>query len=348
MRTLGGGLSARRKVMPSPACPFTTHGSRRRADIPVVTAGCTMGPVRIVCGTQNMAAIRNPAQMKIAEAIAQIQLCASRPPMTAATIAVAIAIARTIMSRSILIMRGPAALARRVSLWKPGSVIVLALALPLACWALTARTTRTGWVVAVLLACCAGAGIVGAKARLLGGERLTLVTVSVIASAVVLTAGIAAEWHQAGGLRHARVRVVAGLLVSAACIAVSLVGVAMFTLEILVGGTPASVPPATGVLPAPGRLVVTSNQNQGCSSGSATICTRQIVIQGSAGLPGLQVARQILAQVTRSYGWHLTGGAGYWDGCRTEGWLLDRHQVCMTIAASQQQATVTIQTSDTW
>lgn len=52
----------------------------------------------------------------------------------------------------------------------------------------------------------------------------------------------------------------------------------------------------------------------------------------------------------RSYAYPngLTGSTGYWQGCRTEGWLLDRHQACMTIAASQQQATVTIQTSGSW
>jgi hypothetical protein len=84
----------------------------------------------------------------------------------------------------------------------------------------------------------------------------------------------------------------------------------------------------------------------GCSAGSQTHCTRRIVIQGPAGLPGLQVAQRALGQLARVYGWHpFLRGPGY---CHTEGWQLDSHQVCASITASQRAATITMQTSDPW
>lgn len=226
---------------------------------------------------------------------------------------------------------------------------VLVLALPLACWGLAARTARTGWIVAVVLAFCAVSEIVLSKGWLLAGERFTLVVAFALVAAVALATGIAADRRQPGGLWRAGARVVAGVAVSVACITASLGGITVFVLAVLAYGSPASVPPAAGVLPLPARLAVTSNRAQGCSAGSQTYCTRQIVVQGPAGLPGSQVARRVLSQLTRAYGWHLTsGGPGYWDGCRTEGWLLDAHQVCASITGSQHEATISIQTSDSW
>ena len=228
-------------------------------------------------------------------------------------------------------------------------MIVLVLVLPLTCWGLAARTARTGWSVAIVLAFCAVAEIVLAKGWLLAGERFTLVAGFALVAAVVLATGIAAERRQPGGLRRAGARIVAGVALSVACIAVSLSGIAVFVLAVLLYGSPASVPSVAGVLPPPAGLAVTGNRNQGCSAGSQTYCTRQIMIQGPAGLPGPQAAQRILSQLRRGYGWHLnSGGPRYWDGCRAEGWLLDRHQVCVSITASLQAATITIQTSDSW
>src|SRR5260370_40213439 len=78
-------------------------------------------------------------------------------------------------------------------------VMVLALAIPLACWGLAARTARTGRIVALVLGFCAGAEIVVAKGWLLAGERFTVGVTLASAAAAVLAAGIAAEWRQAGG-----------------------------------------------------------------------------------------------------------------------------------------------------
>jgi hypothetical protein len=165
-------------------------------------------------------------------------------------------------------------------------VIVLVLALPLACWGLSARSTRAGWIVAAVLAFCAMAEIVLAKGWFLAGERFTLVVAFALAAAVVLAAGIAAEWRQPGGLRRGGARAVTGVAVSVACITASLGGITVFVVAVLTYGSPASVPPASGVLPLPAGMTVTSDRGQGCSGGSQTYCTRQIMAAGPAGLPG--------------------------------------------------------------
>ena len=226
---------------------------------------------------------------------------------------------------------------------------VLVLAVPLACWGLAVRTAWTGWAVAVVLAFCAVSEIVLSKGWVLGGERFTLVVAFALTATVILAAGLVAEGRQLGGLRRAGARVWVGVAASVACITVSLGLITLFVLGVLLYGSPASVPSAAGVLPLPARLAVAGNRDQGCGGGSQTSCTRQVVVQGPAGLPGSQVARQVLGQLTHAYGWHLTPDArGFWEGCRAEGWLLDRHQVCASITAGQQEATISIYTYDSW
>src|SRR5260370_19753291 len=83
-------------------------------------------------------------------------------------------------------------------------MIVVVLVLPLTCWGLAARTARTGWIVAIVLAFCAVAEIVLAKGWLLAGERFTLVAGFALVAAVVLATGIAAERRQPRGLRRGR------------------------------------------------------------------------------------------------------------------------------------------------
>jgi hypothetical protein len=125
-------------------------------------------------------------------------------------------------------------------------MVDLVLALPLACWGLAARTARTGWIVAGVLAFCAVAEIVLADGWHLTGERFTLVVVFALAAAVVLVAGIAAERRRPGGLRRTGARAVVGVVMSVASIAVSLAGIAAFVVGVLMYGPPASVPSAAG------------------------------------------------------------------------------------------------------
>src|SRR5260370_8501524 len=115
-------------------------------------------------------------------------------------------------------------------------MIVVVLVLPLTCWGLAARTARTGWIVAIVLAFCAVAEIVLAKGWLLAGERFTLVAGFALAAA----AGIAAERRQPGGLRPAGARIVSGVALSVASIPVSLAGIPAFALPFLPSASPPS------------------------------------------------------------------------------------------------------------
>src|SRR5258708_37280981 len=117
-------------------------------------------------------------------------------------------------------------------------MIVVVLVLPLTCWGLAARTARTGWIVAIVLAFCAVAEIVLAKGWLLAGERFTLVAGFAPAAA----AGIAAERRQPGGPRRAGARVGAGAAPSGACSAVSRGGSATFAVAVPLHAPPAAVP----------------------------------------------------------------------------------------------------------
>jgi hypothetical protein len=117
-------------------------------------------------------------------------------------------------------------------------VLVLALAIPLACWGLAARTARTGWIVALVLASCAVVEIVVAKGWLWPGQRFTAVVAFAFAAAMVVATEIAAEWRQAGGPLRAGARVVAGVVLSAACVLVSLAVIAMFLFFELIGAGP--------------------------------------------------------------------------------------------------------------
>jgi hypothetical protein len=69
-------------------------------------------------------------------------------------------------------------------------------------------------------------------------------------------------------------------------------------------------------------------------------------VQSAAGQPDQDVAQRVLGRLTRAYGWHMVpDGTSYWDGCRTEGWLLDRHQVCVSVQTGQAQVVVTLESS---
>jgi hypothetical protein len=237
-----------------------------------------------------------------------------------------------------------------------GVVMVLVFAVPLLCWALAARTARTGWIVAAVLAVCVAAEIVLAEGWLLGGERFTLVVTFALVTVAALVVGISTEWDLPGvrkirrsGLKGAT-RVVTGLTLSVAYCGVCLIAIVFVVIEILMNGLPASVPSGAGVLPLPAGLVLAANTDAGCSSGSATVCDRYIQVAGSApGEPGSQVMSRVYAQLTRVRGWDLTSdGDGGWSGCRTIGLLLDRHQECVSVDPGPAGATITLETSDNW
>jgi hypothetical protein len=227
-------------------------------------------------------------------------------------------------------------------------LIILAFAFPVAGWALTARTARTGWVVAAVLVFCVTAEIVLARGWLLAGNRYNLLAAFAVATVVALVAGIIIEGRRPGvpALRSAGARRLAGLIMSVAYSVLSLSVVLLFIFLAWYEGPPLSTPSSAGVLPLPAGLVIAKNLDEGCSGGSGTFCTREIQVQSAEGQPDQDVAQLVLGRLTRAYGWRLVAnGTRYWDGCRAEGWLLDRQQVCVSVQTGHAQVVVTLQSS---
>lgn len=227
-------------------------------------------------------------------------------------------------------------------------VIILAYVFPVTGWALAARTARAGWIVSAVLVFCVTAELALARGWLLVGNRYNLLMAFAVATVVALVAGIFVEGRRPGvpALRSAGARRLAGLIVSVAFSVFSLGIVLLFIFLAWYEGPPLSTPSSAGVLPLPAGLVIAANIDEGCSGGSGTFCTREIQVQSAAGQPGQDVAQRVLGRLTRAYGWHLApDGTGYWDGCRAEGWLLDRQQVCVSVQTGQAQVVVTLQSS---
>jgi len=228
------------------------------------------------------------------------------------------------------------------------AVIVLGLlgvALPLVCWALLARTARAGWVVAALLAAC-GAGELGlASGWIQSGEKVTLLVALALVMPLVIVAGSVVERRHAGArrLRSGGVRGIAGMVLSVAYVGFSFVAVPLTALMILTQGLVAHVPSSAEVLPLPAGLAVAGNQDQGCASGSHTTCSRRFLIKGTTGLSEEEVAQRLREQLARAHGWRMDPTVDGWGGCRTEGWLLDRQQVCVGVYTSQHQVTMLLQ-----
>ncbi|TQF03031.1 hypothetical protein E6W39_13145 [Kitasatospora acidiphila] len=229
-------------------------------------------------------------------------------------------------------------------------MIILGFAFPLVCWALAARTARVGWITATVLVLCAAAGIALAEEWIFVGAKVTLLLVFALATVAVLIAGIVVEGRRVGvrKLRSSGVRGVLGLILSTLYCVIGLGYILLTAFLLVVNGPLASTPSSAEVLPLPAGLAVTENR-EGCDSGSQTICSREIQVRSTTGLPDDAVVRQLQDHLTQT-GWQLAPDtpAGSWNGCRAEGWLLDRQQVCVDVQDGQRGVSVLVETTDSW
>ena len=230
-------------------------------------------------------------------------------------------------------------------------MIILGFFFPLVCWALAARTARVGWIVGTVLALCVVAEIALAKDWILVGARITLLLAFALATVTALVAGIVVERRQAGvrKLRSAGARGALGLLLSGLYCVIGLIAIPLVAVLVAINGPVASAPSGRQVLPLPAGLVIAGNHDEGCGSGSRTTCSREIQVRSTTGLPDVAVDRQLREHLTRTDGWQLAPDAtGSWGGCRAEGWLLDRHQVCVGVQNDQSRVIVLVESSDSW
>jgi hypothetical protein len=231
------------------------------------------------------------------------------------------------------------------------SVVIIGFGFPLVCWALVARTVRVGWIIGTVLALCVVAEIALAKDWVLVGARITLLLVLALATVTVLIAGIVVEGRHVGvrKLGSAGVRGVLGLILSGVYCVVGLGVILLIAFLVLVNGPVASTPSGAEVLPLPAGLAVAGNRDEGCDSGSQTICSREIQVRSAAGLPDDEVVQQLRDHLMQTGGWQLApDSTGSWNSCRAEGWLLDRHEVCVGVQNDQDRVIVLVESSDSW
>lgn len=230
-------------------------------------------------------------------------------------------------------------------------MITLGFAFPLVCWVLVTRTARVGWIIATVLALCVATEIALAKGWLLASTRITLLVFCLFVTMTALVAGIVIEGHQAdrNPRRSARVRRIIGLILSVVYCVIALCTALLVTLLFSVDGPPVSTPSSAEVLPLPAGLAVTENRDRGCSSGGHTVCSREIQLRSTTGLSAETAAQQLRDHLTQTNGWQLTPDpTGSWGSCRVEGWLLDRHDVCVDILIQQDQVMVDMESGDSW
>jgi hypothetical protein len=218
------------------------------------------------------------------------------------------------------------------------AVIVLGLlcvALPLACWALVARTAGVGWIVAALLASC-GAGELGlATGWIQSGEKVTLLVTLALVMPLVIVAGSVVERRCAGArrLRSGGVRGIAGMVLSVVYVGFSLTAVPLTALMILTQGLVAYVPSSAEVLPLPAGLAVARDQDQGCASGSHTTCSRQFLVKSTTGLSREEVAQRLRDQISGNCSVkrpaHVHVGRVIEVPLRRCGWPFTRRLLCL-------------------
>ena len=241
------------------------------------------------------------------------------------------------------------------------------------CWFLVARTPRTRWTVAALLACCALAELMILGGRIFTPEPYSVLVILAVVTMIVLISGIAAEERRPGArpFRFASLRVRFGTLLSGAYCILAVAGIVFFVFGVWAFGEPAATPSSASVLPTSPSLSIVANVDRGCSGrqGQQMVCARQIELSLPAPVsatsigPGLQIrsatgeqaelgalaARTVVAGMADGYGWHLTPGpSGTWHACQTVGWFLDKHTVCASVQARQGMAVVTLDVANDW
>jgi hypothetical protein len=206
-------------------------------------------------------------------------------------------------------------------------VILLVFTIPLVCWALLARSARSGERVGAVLACCVLLEIAAAKQWLFGEVRVTLITTLSVLTMVILVWGAVYKDRRGAPEMSLSGRRVAGVtLTSIYCVVCSLV---CFDAVTSGGGSmPArAAQPSSVVLPlGPGMAVVSDTAS--CTGQAGNSCLREIALRDTLGRSPQQFTDAILSGLERQHGWRFSDGTA----CRPDGgWALDRQSSCVSL-----------------
>jgi hypothetical protein len=179
-------------------------------------------------------------------------------------------------------------------------VILSIFIVPLVCWALLARSARSGDSVGAVLACCVLAEIAAAKQWFFGQARATLITAISALTMVILIWGAVQEHRRAvagPGLSARRITGVA--LTGIYCAVCSLVCFAVITSG--GDGMPArGAEPGSSVLPLSPGIVVTSD-TASCTGQAGNSCLREIILRDVLGRPSRQFTDTVLSGLERQH-----------------------------------------------
>ncbi|WP_431971805.1 hypothetical protein [Nocardia sp. bgisy134] len=199
--------------------------------------------------------------------------------------------------------------------------------IPLLCWLLAARTPRSRKRVGVILAVIAAAEFAVSLGWVLPAGTITVMVLLVTLNVAVAVWGFVSDRAETAELsvlnRIGRTLVIGYCVLSVLCTALT-VGV--------MKGQRASVPSNDALLPLPEGLTVLANTDRGCGGNSSTICMRAFEIGTAGTVPAEEVSDRVRSHLGWRHGWSLYHGRdGGWSGCRDEGWVFDRNNVCVSV-----------------
>lgn len=201
----------------------------------------------------------------------------------------------------------------------------LIFTIPLVCWALLARTARSGERVGAVLACCVLLEIAAAKGWLFREVRVTLITTLSVLTIVILVWGAVREHTRETPALGPTGRRGSGLaLTSIYCLVCGLV---CFSV-IASGGDEMptrAAEPDSSVLPlGPGIAVVSDTAS--CTGQPGNSCLREITLRDTLGRPNRQFANAVLGGLESQHSWRFDSDD---QACRPDGgWALERQRVC--------------------
>jgi hypothetical protein len=221
---------------------------------------------------------------------------------------------------------------------------------PLVLWALAARTRRVGTRVEVALAAIAVLEYTVGHRWLFPDLQYTLVATLSAVTVAALIVGLVKDKRAAKPPRRSWRAVLGRVLVVVYCtLAIPLIifATAWIGAE---GGRGAAVPPESSALPLPTGLTMVGDENQGCGSGSSTVCQREIDVVPSGGTADATTVHAIAASLEAAHGWRLTRASGPedWSACRDQGVLLDWVAECMDVDLQDGRAVIQISQVDSW
>jgi hypothetical protein len=218
--------------------------------------------------------------------------------------------------------------------------VFLILIVPVAAWALASKTTVVGLALAAALLTC-GVGWFALVVGWTGPDQVanTFLVLTLATPALIMLGRLADR--SAVVVPGAHVRLISGPSLAVVCAGLNILVFTVFIFTALYLGA-SYTPSSSDVLPLPVALTVISDQDHGCSMSPIGGCVREVDVKSTAGISTEQTMQAVNDALARLHGWRLNPPHG---GCRYEGWLLGREDVCVQVYAGQNAVRVLLKSN---